>query len=205
MDNKKLIYIIIGLLIALVILGFLAFKNVGHNHAIETKKKVEHSIQVNMEPEPLERNEQVSSLDGYGSKGALADNNLTITDMLTYAVQDEYLAHGEYKTIMDKFGEQRPYANIMSSEETHLSYLKELYTSYGMEFPSDTSVGHIVVPSSLLEAAQTGVQAEIDNIAMYEKFLTYGLPDSVKDVFTSLKDASKNHLDAFQKQVDKLS
>jgi hypothetical protein len=33
-----------------------------------------------------------------------------------------------------------------------------------------------VIPASLLEAAETGVQAEINNIAMYEKFLTYSLP-----------------------------
>ena len=87
----------------------------------------------------------------------------------------------------------------------HLSYLKEIYASYDMEFPADESASHIVIPDTLLEAAQTGVQAEIDNIDMYEKFLTYDLPDSVKDVFTILMEGSQNHLKAFQKQVDKLS
>lgn len=31
-----------------------------------------------------------------------------------------------------------------------------------------------------LEAAKVGVQAEIDNIAIYKQFLSYGLPKSLK-------------------------
>jgi hypothetical protein len=124
--------------------------------------------------------------------------------MLTYAVQDEYLAHGEYIAIIDKFGSQKPYDNIMKAEETHLEYLKEVYLSYGIDFPTDASASHIVVPVDLLEAAKTGVKAEIDNIAMYELFATYDLPANVKDVFSVLKSGSDSHLAAFQSQVDKL-
>jgi len=114
------------------------------------------------------------------------------------------LAHGEYLAIVDKFGSQKPYTNIISAEETHLAYLKEVYLSYGLDFPADDSANHIVVPADLLEAAETGVQAEIDNIAMYEHFLTYDLPDNVREVFSALKSGSESHLSAFQKQVDKL-
>jgi hypothetical protein len=56
----------------------------------------------------------------------------------------------------------------------------------------------------LLEAAEVGVQAEIDNIAMYNLFLTHDLPDNVFEVFSALKSGSDSHLLAFQKQVDKL-
>jgi len=124
--------------------------------------------------------------------------------MLMYAAQDEYLAHGEYLAIVDKFGSQKPYTNIISAEETHLAYLKEVYLAYGLDFPADASADHIVVPANLLEAAKTGVQAEIDNIAMYELFLTHDLPDNVLEVFSALKSGSDSHLLAFQKQVDKL-
>lgn len=145
------------------------------------------------------------SLAGYGSKGALADNDLTLADMLTYAAQDEYLAHSEYEKIIEKFGTQNPYSNTVKAEQTHLLTLKDLYVTYRMTFPEDTSNEYLVVPNSLLDAAKTGVQAEIDNIAMYKKFLTYELPSNVRDVFESLKAASESHLDAFQRQVDKLS
>ena len=171
--------------------------------AVETTKTVEHSIDEN--PVPLTDADLVLTTEGYGAIGALADKDLSINDMLTYAVQDEYLARGEYLAIIEKFGNQNPYVNIVKAEQTHLDYLAEVYGSYGLEFPTDTSVGHIVVPADLLEAAQTGVQAEIDNIAMYERFLAYDLPENVFDVFSALKSGSDSHLLAFQKQVDKLS
>jgi len=170
--------------------------------AQETTPSVNHNI--DMDPAPLSSSDKVLSLAGYGAKGALADPDLTINDMLMYAVQDEYLAHGEYAAIIAKFGSQKPYTNIMKSEETHLAYLKEVYLAYGLDFPADTSASHIVVPADLLEAAETGVQAEIDNIAMYELFLTYDLPENVYEVFSALKSGSDNHLLAFQTQVDKL-
>lgn len=125
--------------------------------------------------------------------------------MLTYAVQDEYLARGEYLAILDKFGTQTPYSNIVKSEETHLTWLQEIYADYGLAFPEDTSAEHIVIPADLLEAAKIGVTVEIDNIAMYELFLSYDLPDDIKAVLINLKNASENHLNAFEKQVDKLS
>lgn len=167
-----------------------------------TTQPIDHNVDI--DPAPLTDTDKSLSLEGYGAKGALADKNLTINDMLMYAVQDEYLAHGEYLAIVDKFGSQKPYTNIIRAEETHLAYLKEVYLAYGLDFPADESAGHIVVPANLLEAAETGVQAEIDNIAMYELFLTYDLPENVFEVFSALKSGSDSHLRAFQKQVDRL-
>lgn len=167
-----------------------------------TTQPIDHNVDI--DPAPLTDTDKSLSLEGYGAKGALADKDLTINDMLMYAVQDEYLAHGEYLAIVDKFGSQKPYTNIISAEETHLAYLKEVYLAYGLDFPADESTSHIVVPANLLEAAETGVQAEIDNIAMYELFLTYDLPENVFEVFSALKSGSDSHLLSFQKQVDKL-
>jgi len=168
----------------------------------EVTPKVDHNVDMN--PDPLLSEDEELSLEGYGAVGALSDKDLSISDMLMYAVQDEYLAHGEYMAIMEKFGSQKPYSNIVRSEETHLAYLEEVYTAYDLEFPDDTSKDHLIIPLDLLEAAQTGVQAEIDNIAMYEKFMTYDLPENIYNVFDALKRGSDSHLLAFQKQVDRL-
>lgn len=157
---------------------------------------------------PLSEKDATLSLEGYGAKGALEDKDLTIYDMLVYAVQDEYLAYGEYNAIIHSFGNQRPYSNIVQAEEMHLSLLKELFAAYGFEFPNDDSAEHIVVPATLLEAAQAGVQAETDNIAMYNLFMTHEtheLPDHIAQVFAKLESGSQSHLLAFQKQVNKLS
>ena len=157
---------------------------------------VDHNLDMN--PEMLSEDEIKISLVDYGAKGALVDNELTIMDMLLYAVQDEYLARGEYLSIIETFGSQRPYSNIIKSEETHLAYLKEVFDSYGLDFPNDESIDHIIIPDNLLEAAKTGVQAEIDNIEMYELFLSYDLPENVIEVFSSLKNGSHSHLAAFK-------
>jgi hypothetical protein len=164
---------------------------------------IEHNVDV--DPNPLSEADKILTLEGYGALGALSDNDLSVADMLMYAVEDEYLARGEYLAIIDKFGNQKPYDNIVKSEETHLSFLREVYLSYELEFPEDSSEDHIIIPDDLLEAAKTGVQAEIDNIAMYEKFLSYDLPENVIEVFSALKSGSDSHLLAFEKQVDRLS
>jgi len=152
----------------------------------------------------LSDTDKALSLEGYGAQGALADEDMSILDMLTYAVQDEYLAHGEYQAIINQFGSQKPYENIIRSEETHLALLKDVYDAYALDYPADDSADHIIVPDSLLEAAKTGVKAEIDNIDMYTTFLTHDLPEDIREVFNTLKSGSDSHLLAFQKQVDAL-
>lgn len=216
MKKKSFTTILIALTLTVSTLFMLSGCSDGNNASNETTLPVQESTTeapetippvdhtVNMEPAPLTEDDKLLTLEGYGANGALSDTDLTINDMLMYAVQDEYLAHGEYVAIVEKFGSQRPYSNIIRSEETHLAYLEKVYLSYGLDFPSDTSADHIVIPVDLLEAAKTGVQAEIDNIAMYELFLTYDLPENVLEVFQALKNGSDSHLLAFQKQVDRL-
>ena len=61
------------------------------------------------------------------------------------------------------------------------------------------------MPSTLAESFETGVAAEINNIAMYEKFLLQELPQEVRDVFERLMNASKNHLKAFERGLERPS
>jgi len=139
----------------------------------------------------------------YGSNGAKIDEELTLADMLTYAIQDEYRARAEYEKIMEVFGTQNPFANIMKAEEKHISSLEPLFAKYNITLPVDDGKEHVILPESLQVAYETGVQAEIENIAMYEKFLQDpNLPSDVKAVFTSLMNASKSHLAAFQNAAD---
>jgi hypothetical protein len=134
----------------------------------------------------------------FGSQGAAKDTDLTLEKMLVYAVQDENLARAEYAAIMAKFGQKRPFSNIIKAEETHINLLKGLYDTRKMAIPQDTAATHVVVPATMALALEAGVQAEISNIAMYDLFLKKDLPDDVKSVFTRLRDASKNHLAAFK-------
>ena len=146
----------------------------------------------------------------YGATAAVQSisdgSTFTVTDMLRWAAEDEYLARGEYEAIMAKFGSLRPYSNIMAAEEQHLAWLKVEYQNRGLPFPTDGSASHVVLPKDLKAAAQAGVDAEIANIAMYKIFLTRPeLSDpvnaSVKVLFEQLIRASENHLRAFRNQL----
>lgn len=139
----------------------------------------------------------------FGAKGAQQSSELTLESMLVYAIQDEYLARAEYEHIIEKYGAIRPFTNIIQAEENHMRMLKPLFAKYGFQIPADTAGEHILTPKDLKHAFETGVQAEIDNIAMYEDFLTRPIPDEVKSVFQRLKNASENHLRAFQKGLSR--
>ena len=141
----------------------------------------------------------------FGAMGAEADKSPNLETMLTYAIQDEYLAKAEYELIMGEYGTIRPFSNIARAEEQHISYLLELFESLDLKVPEDTAGEHVVLPADLKSAFVTGVQAEIDNIAMYESFLSRELPDDVREVFESLMNASKNHLRAFRNNLRRYS
>ena len=149
----------------------------------------------------LDEASKTLSVLGYGSEGALKDDSLTLADMLTYAIQDEYLARAEYNWIVTSFGNARPFTNIMRAEETHIESLLPLFEIYAIATPADEGASHAVAVPSLTGAYQAGVNAEVNNIAMYEIFLEQDLPENVRAVFESLMRASENHLRAFQNQL----
>lgn len=137
-----------------------------------------------------------------GAAGALVQDTYTIEDMLHYALQDEWLAEAEYTALMEEFDVTRPFSNIQRAELTHIDLLLPLFESYEIDLPEKPNV--TVIPENLEETYQIGVEAEIANIAMYENFLADPeLPVDIASVFTRLMNASKNHLNAFQRQVDR--
>lgn len=146
-------------------------------------------------------NKNIAEEIGYGAEGASADNDLTLEEMLTYAIQDEYLAHGEYSYITETIGEQNPFTNIITAEEKHIAELEIIFETYGYTVPEDLSVDYLIPQDNVTESLETGVQAEINNIAMYEKFLEQELPDDVRSTFEFLRDGSESHLAAFQKKL----
>jgi rubrerythrin len=65
-----------------------------------------------------------------------------------------------------------------------------------MPVPTDDTAKP-AAPKDWASAIEAGRQAEIDNIAMYDRFLAQTLPADVRQVFEQLKAASQNHLRAF--------
>ncbi|MGB6127442.1 MAG: DUF2202 domain-containing protein [Psychrilyobacter sp.] len=138
-----------------------------------------------------------------GNKSAGKDNNMTVQEMIKYAIEDEIFAKTEYEKIMKTFNIDRPFSNIKRAEETHMEMLQPLIEKYDVSY-GKLDEKDLIIPKTLKETFEIGVQAEIDNIAMYEKFLKdEKLPSDVREVFIYLRDGSKNHLRAFEKQLRK--
>lgn len=137
----------------------------------------------------------------FGAKAALIDNDLNEEKMLKYAIEDEFLARSEYEAILNKHGQVKPFTNIIKAEEKHISMLKDIYAKYNFKVPEDRSKDYIMIPDNINDSFKAGVAAEIDNIAMYDKFLKENISEDIKQLFTELRDASKNHLSSFQKNV----
>lgn len=136
-----------------------------------------------------------------GAKAAKEDKKLTLENMLTYAIQDEYLARTRYRIAMERFGRQDPFANLIRAEEKHINYLKSLLNQYGVEIPADNTNDYVKVPETLKESYEQGMQGEKENIEMYNNFLMYNIPSDIRAVFTFFRNASQNHLRAFQRAL----
>ncbi|MBJ7537905.1 ferritin-like domain-containing protein [Marinomonas transparens] len=143
----------------------------------------------------------LASGDNYGAVGAenLSDKELTLEVMLNFALEDEYLARGEYQKIIETFGGKKPFTNIIKAEEKHITWLVPLFEKYGIALPVDRGMESAVIPANYEETFSIGVAAEIANIDMYSRFLKLDLPSEVEDVFMRLRKASENHLAAFQR------
>ena len=140
----------------------------------------------------------------YGAKGALQDRTITLEEALVYAIEDEYLAQARYDAVIGKFGAIRPFSNIKVAEQRHITALLPLFKKYNVQIPDDTAKQYVSAPATLTEALQQGVDGEVDNIAMYEKLTSItDLPEDVKTVLTQLGEASKNHLRAFRRGLER--
>ena len=129
----------------------------------------------------------------------------TVSNVLTEAINDEYKARATYRQVIQKFGEIRPFINIVDAEGRHIEALLPLFEKYNVVVPDDDWKSRIQAPRSVLEACQTGVEAEIENAEMYDRLLkvTGDYPD-IQHVLKQLQRAStENHLPAFQRCVER--
>lgn len=120
------------------------------------------------------------------------------------ALDDEYKARATYRAVIDAFGAVLPFANIIQSEERHIEALLTLFASHGLPAMQDPYRAGLPAPRSLEEACRLGVEAEIENVALYERLLVAAKGDeNVSTVFRSLQRASKErHLPAFRRRLE---
>ncbi len=122
-------------------------------------------------------------------------------DGLLLALNDEYHAWAVYQQVVADFGEVRPFANIISSEASHISRLEALFRTYNVPLPAANPwVGQAPRFASVNEACTVGVDAEIVNVNLYTRLLTSTSRTDIVQVYDLLQAASRdNHLPSFQR------
>jgi hypothetical protein len=122
-----------------------------------------------------------------------------LTTMLTATLQDEYHAQTVYQGVLNDFGSIRPFVNIVSAEARHAQAISQLFATRRLDVPPSAwtvaSVPHFTTVPAACAAAAT---AEVENIALYDRYLALDLPADVRTVFTNNRAASATaHLPAF--------
>lgn len=140
----------------------------------------------------------------YGAAAVKENQTYTLVQMLTYALEDEYLANARYTIDIEKFGNVRPFSRIADAEKRHIAIIKPLMAKYNVPVPEDRGASFVTAPESLTAAVKAGVDAESNNMRMYDIFLKQQLPDDVKLVFTLLRNAAEHHLQAFERNLARL-
>lgn len=166
------------------------------------------------------RNHQISRLNHRGNRGLCAvaststisqtsadtrtELNVQTQQAMIDAINDEYYARTFYTAVINKFGEVRPFSNIVHAEDRHVSLWNHLFTKYGLPIPPDTFMGNVPAPDTLQAACQAGVESEIANVKMYDQFLEFVQEADLRAAFSQLRHVSQNnHLPAFQRCVSR--
>lgn len=132
--------------------------------------------------------------------GAATSVSGKTADALRETLMDERRAQAFYKDVMTKYGQVRPFANIIHAEERHAAVVETLMTRHGVAIPDGTPTNLPAVPGTLPECNRLAAQLERDNIAMYDRLLADVTEPDIRKAFENLRDASKNnHLPAFER------
>ena len=119
---------------------------------------------------------------------------------LSEALVDEYRARATYRKVIERFGPVRPFVNIIEAENRHIAALLRQFQRLHAPPPVDVWQDRVTAPASLAQACAAGIQAEIENEALYARLLDQVEEPEVRSVMLRLQAASRErHLPAFRR------
>jgi hypothetical protein len=134
--------------------------------------------------------------------GYVEDLSPSEVDALLMALEDEYKAWSVYDQVIDNLDAGRPFTNIQRAEEKHIAALVTLFDYYGLDIPPNEWPGNVPTFDTLADACEAGVQAEIDNAALYDELFNMVDNADILRVFQALQRASQTkHLPALEQCV----
>lgn len=153
--------------------------------------------------------------------GTCLSEDLSFTDdelkTLLHMKEEEKLAGDVYTFLYEKWGTP-VFSNISKAEDTHLNAVLYLLKNYGEEYTQTGEPGVFAnsdfqeLYSQLVEkgsgsveaAMETGALIEELDIKDLEEYLEVVENDNIKIVFENLLRGSRNHLRAFNRQLENL-
>lgn len=127
-------------------------------------------------------------------------------DALSQALEDEYRARATYRKVIERFGPVAPFVNIVEAENRHVGALLAQFDRLGVPAPADTWAGRVQAPTTLAQACSAGVQAEIENEALYARLIEQVADLRARTVMQRLQEASRlRHLPAFRRCLSRYS
>lgn len=153
--------------------------------------------------------------------GACLSEDLSFTDdeieTLLYMKEEEKLAGDVYKILYEKWGAP-VFSNISKAEDTHLNAVLYLLQNYGEEYTRTGDPGVFAnadlqeLYTRLVEKGSGSVEAAMETGALIEELDIRDLKEdlkvveneNIKMVFENLLKGSRNHLRAFNRQLEKL-
>jgi len=124
-----------------------------------------------------------------------------VRDALAKALDDERHGIAFFEAVIERFGERRPFSNIVHAERRHAATLLEQYARLDIDPPPDRWQTHeFNVPPTFQEACDMAEISEIHNAAIYDDLIVSVQDESIHEVFRQLRDASRErHLQAFRR------
>jgi hypothetical protein len=153
--------------------------------------------------------------------GACLTEDLTFSDdefqILLHMKEEEKLARDVYTFLFEKWGTP-VFSNISGAEETHLNAVLYLLKNYGEDYSQAGEPGAFANPDfqelygqlvekgsgSIGSAMETGALIEELDIKDLEEYLEIVENGNIRIVFENLLRGSRNHLRAFNRQLENL-
>lgn len=124
-------------------------------------------------------------------------------EALGVLLEDERRAEALYAAVIAKHGDVRPFSNIIEAERRHQVALECLFESHGLPVPANPwKSKQAQAPVTLAGAFEAGVQAEVENVALYDRLMKTVTEPDLLEVFKRLRWASQErHLVAFRRHL----
>ncbi|MGB5078285.1 MAG: DUF2202 domain-containing protein, partial [Sphingorhabdus sp.] len=119
--------------------------------------------------------------------------NQELTTILHDALDDERKAEATYAAVIDRFGPVRPFINIIEAEGRHSAAIERQMQRLGLDIPANRWEKNADAPASLAAACEFAIQAEMENIALYDRLIPSISDITVRKVLQNLQDASRNN------------